>query len=164
MNSNDIKDVIKSSHIFQNLQVTCRENVATTNSKVPLIFNTIKCKEGLGEHWVLCCLDKHGIPVYYDSFGKDIPSEVIHYFHTNIVKTITRPTQQSNTYECGQMCLYAFVVLKRFGLKELNRRLTSNRQFNTLVSKYFVKAINGFTINQDAKAIGRKSFSQAVAK
>lgn len=147
MDTNDIKRVISSSNIFEGLKVECQEYIPRLPFGTAVIFNTIKCKEGNGNHWVLCCHDINEMAVYYDSFAKQIPDVVYQYFNSKDVYSFTRQTQEKGTYQCGQMCLYAYALLSQGGIATLENLLGSDTVFNTLTAQNFVKILSDFNNN-----------------
>jgi len=147
MDTNDIKNVIAASNVFKGLQVQCQEYITRLPSGTPVIFNTIKCSQGNGKHWVLCCYDADNNPVYYDSFAQQTPEIVYRYFNSKDIYTFTRQTQEKGTFECGQMCLYAYAVLSQGGISVLEDILGKNKLLNTLTSKHFVNNLSQFKGN-----------------
>lgn len=65
---------------------------------------------GQGTHWV-CFTKKDNIIHYYDSFGVELPSELIKYFRNSEVYYNIDKNQDFDEVICGHLCLN---FLKKF--------------------------------------------------
>ena len=68
-----------------------------------------------GEHWICWYISKYGQRFVFDSFGMNIPYELISYLNQNDDnKPIRRNdivVQHYNTTECGRLCLFVLKSL-----------------------------------------------------
>ena len=116
----DIEGYVKKLKIPNFRGVFMRDTLPTKPKKVECSIINLNRSNEIGSHWV--CLAKIGkTRLYFDSFGQDIPLEIIRYLKTlkeyeNDVAVIARNTdivQRVNTHVCGHLCLFVFTSLMR---------------------------------------------------
>ena len=116
----DIESYVKKLKIPNFRGVFMRDTLLINPKKVECAVVNLNTSNEIGSHWV--CLAKIGKSrIYFDSFGQDVPLEIMKYLKTskeykNGVAVIARNTdivQRVNTYVCGYLCLFVLTSLTR---------------------------------------------------
>ena len=116
----DIESYVKKLKIPHFRGVFMRDTLPTNPKKVECAIVNLNTSSEIGSHWV--CLVKIGKSrIYFDSFGQDVPLEIMKYLKTskeykNGVAVIARNTdivQRVNTHVCGHLCLFVLTSLMR---------------------------------------------------
>ena len=116
----DIESYVKKLKIPNFRGVFMRDTLPTKLRKVECSIVNLNKSNEIGSHWV--CLTKiDKTRLYFDSFGQDVPFEIIRYLKTskeykNDVAVIARNTdilQRVNTHVCGHLCLFVLTSLMR---------------------------------------------------
>jgi len=116
----DIESYVKKLKIPHFRGVFMRDTLPTKPKKVECAVINLNRSNEVGSHWV--CFAKVGkTRLYFDSFGQDVPLEIMIYLKTskeyqNDVAVIARNTdivQRVNTHVCGHLCLFVLTSLMR---------------------------------------------------
>ena len=116
----DIDSYVKKLKIPNFRGVFMRDTLPKKPKRVECSIVNLNKSNETGSHWV--CFSKIGeTRLYFDSFGQDVPFEIIRYLKTskeyqNDVAVIARNTdivQRVNTHVCGHLCLFVLTSLMR---------------------------------------------------
>ena len=97
-----------------------RDTLPAKPKQVECAIVNLNTSKEIGSHWV--CYVKIGKSrIYFDSFGQDVPIEIVKYLKSpkefkNDVAVIARNTdiiQRVNTHVCGHLCLFVLTSLMR---------------------------------------------------
>ena len=100
--------------------VFMRDTLPKSKTLVECGVVNLNTSKQIGSHWV--CYAKIGkTRIYFDSFGQDIPNEIMKYLKSmkefkNEIPVISRNTdivQRINTHVCGHLCLFVLTSLMR---------------------------------------------------
>ena len=114
----DIDSYVKKLKIPNFRGVFMRDTLPKKPKRVECSIVNLNKSNETGSHWV--CFAKIGkTRLYFDSFGQDVPFEIIRYLKTfeeykNDVAVIARNTdivQRVNTHVCGHLCLFVLTSL-----------------------------------------------------
>jgi len=114
----DIESYVKKLKIPHFRGVFMRDTLPKKPRKVECSIVNLNKSNEIGSHWV--CLTKiDKTRLYFDSFGQDVPLEIMRYLKTfeeykNDVAVIARNTdivQRINTHVCGHLCLFVLTSL-----------------------------------------------------
>ena len=106
----DIESYVNKLKIPHFRGVFMRDTLPTKPKKIECAVINLNRSNEIGSHWV--CLAKIGkTRLYFDSFGQDVPLEIMIYLKTskeyqNDVAVIARNTdivQRVNTHVCGHL-------------------------------------------------------------
>jgi len=116
----DIESYVKKLKIPHFRGVFMRDTLPKKPRKFECSIVNLNTSNEIGSHWV--CLTKiDKTRLYFDSFGQDVPLEIMRYLKTfeeykNDVAVIARNTdivQRVNTHVCGHLCLFVITSLMR---------------------------------------------------
>ena len=97
-----------------------RDTLPAKQKRVECAIVNLNTSKEIGSHWV--CYAKIGkARIYFDSFGQDVPIEIVKYLKSSKefkkdVAVIARNTdivQRVNTHVCGHLCLFVLTSLMR---------------------------------------------------
>ena len=100
--------------------VFMRDTLPAKPKRVECAIVNLNTSKEIGSHWV--CYAKIGkARIYFDSFGQEVPIEIMKYLKSskefkNDVAVIARNTdivQRVNTHVCGHLCLFVLTSLMR---------------------------------------------------
>ena len=116
----DIQSYVKKLKIPSFRGVFMRDTLPTKPENVECALVNLNKSNEIGSHWV--CFAKIGkARLYFDSFGQDVPHEILKYLKTskeykNNMAVIARNTdivQRVNTHVCGHLCLFVLTSVMR---------------------------------------------------
>jgi len=116
----DIETFVKKLKIPNFRRVFMRDTLSNKPKNVECAIVNLNKSNEIGSHWVCFAkIDKRRM--YFDSFGQNIPIEILKYLKTskeykNNIAVIARNTdivQRVNTHVCGHLCLFVLTSLMR---------------------------------------------------
>lgn len=146
----DLKELAKRMKI-KLIDVVCKDTLLTLKPiDGAYIINLQDSDQGNGTHWVACFIrGKHAM--YYDSFGKIMPNDVILFLKKKCNRIVYSIDQIQNLASdaCGYYCLAALHFFTKyskmkdfgFGINKFNQPFnTDNTRVNErILDEYFTK-------------------------
>ena len=100
--------------------VFMRDTLPAKAKRVECAIVNLNTSKEIGSHWV--CFVKIGkTRIYFDSFGQDVPIEIVKYLKSTkefkkdvaVIAQNTDIVQRVNTHVCGHLCLFVLTSLMR---------------------------------------------------